>query len=149
MGISKALAMDENIEKELETSTYFISSDEDFISLETAILCKQKGINIPNTMEGYYPNGDEFVFIWSMKDGTTRDWKENFPRYKLHILQKYLREQHKMHIELEFYSDDKWSYWLVSDIFEEEEDDGIVYNTYEEALEKGLQESLKYIQDEL
>jgi hypothetical protein len=74
---------------------------------------------------------------------------------QLHILQKWLRKKHKLHIEIiGFVSEDletiSYSFWIrnlrkYSDVIVNNEN----FNNYEEALEKGLQAGLKLIKDEL
>lgn len=68
------------------------------------------------------------------------------------LLQKWLREEHNIHIQLHY--DCKYKYWefrnfILSKYIDKEHNkvyfECIGYNTYEEALEAGLQEALKLI----
>jgi uncharacterized protein (DUF2126 family) len=111
---------------------------EDLITLETRILAKKKGF-------------------------------EGFPYYTQSVLQKWLREKHDIHTVVH-YQQDKWCYsleqlpptedktfakkstcqdrdiWLNS-ILITPEWWMVSYNTYEEALERGLKEALNLVKD--
>ena len=96
------------------------------INFETAKLAKEKGCNLENCTCGGYP------------DCICYD-----KRISQSLLAKWLREEHNIHliayknINIDGYD---WCYITT---------DGITninsYKTYEEALEAGLQEALKYI----
>lgn len=104
---------------------------EQLISFETAKLAKEKN----------YP----FYFT---AIGDTKEVPLNIPTQSL--LQKWLREKHDIHININtYYFEDLQKYgYEVEDIIHPE--GWIVLNnpkkTYEEALEKGLQEALKLIE---
>lgn len=133
---------------------------EQLISFETAKLAKEKGFNIP-TLYGYnikeevlqhidyasYSPGEPEILITDF----IKSWEYQAPTQSL--LQKWLREEHEIHIEIYRMSnhfkcrivgkDDRFG---DDDIYRMREyHRGLQGNTYEEALEKGLQEALKLI----
>ena len=103
---------------------------EQLISFETAKLAKEKGFNIK-----IYKN--------------TIDYELNPPTQSL--LQKWLREVHKIHIEIEIAADEELvniiPFIYQISIYKQKEGyfPRDFYNTYEEALEEGLLEALKLI----
>jgi hypothetical protein len=122
---------------------------EDKVSLETAKLSREKGFDwevrstwIEFEMAGkietrYYPEGN----VPYMVDGCSY-----IKRPTLSILQKWLRDVHQLSCEVESYSDGTWLCWVVNDKFEDDIPLENEYcDTYEEALEFGLQEALKLI----
>lgn len=58
---------------------------------------------------------------------------------ELCLLQKWLREVHKIHIHINCYGDNVWSFHIPNIGGDSP------FHTYEEALEIGLQEALKLI----
>jgi len=112
---------------------------EELISFETAKLAKEKGFDAPSHY--YYSKSKTFI--------------HHSPYNQLHLLdlaaptqsllQKWLREVHKLHITLTSISQESWQYHITK----VGESLGIRYeqdfNTYEEALEVGLLEGLKLI----
>jgi hypothetical protein len=119
---------------------------EQLISFETAVLAKEKGFDW-NTSIKFQPK----LSFSSWKDFK---WSMSAPRIlrpTQSLLQKWLREKHDIHVEVnaEGLMSFKVSTFIMGDKSKE-----IVYpnyynpetlNTYEEALEKGLQEALKLI----
>ena len=75
---------------------------------------------------------------------------EKFDKLTQSLLQKWLREEHNIHIGVELI-EDGWIVQIFNIEFQKTEADVEFdeyysgYKTYEEALEKGLQESLKLI----
>lgn len=65
------------------------------------------------------------------------------------LLQKWLRDTHDIHIEITHWEDNKWSAILVHDKYPVEEDEYEAFGeeTYEDALEIGLYEALKLLDD--
>lgn len=130
---------------------------EQLISIETAKLAKEKGFN-EYCYNCYYNNG----YLNTAEDN---DFKlfSNGNVYTVaptqSLLQKWLREVHNIHIKVDDFLDNDnktdWDYEVVfigTDINEKGEyiaeipyDCDRSYITYEEALEKGLQEALKLI----
>jgi hypothetical protein len=92
---------------------------EEFVTLETAKLLKEKGM---------------FTDI-------------EFPTQS--VAQKWLRETKNLHIEISYMYENYWTYDILTiprhDLIGLSDRPIIRYNTYEEALESGLQEALKLI----
>lgn len=92
---------------------------EEFVTLETAKLLKEKGM---------------FTDI-------------EFPTQ--FVAQKWLRETKNLHIEISYMYENYWTYDILTiprhDLIGLEDRASVRYNTYEEALEAGLQEALKLI----
>ena len=153
--------------------------EEQLISFETAKLAKKKGFNI-RCRNWFGGNGSE-------QDSTSYDtvfyWHKNYPynfespeshgysRPTQSLLQKWLREKHNIHIEINgmnrqlpfnhcYYiilrginfelildneSDGNW-YPILSNRHNNDESTGyMVFDTFEEALEIGLQEALELV----
>lgn len=122
----------------------FLDSMNEYISLETAKLAKEKGYNQNpylahnNKCMAYYP---EFT------DGSGKIHL-NSPLYNLEhviaiaptqsVLQKWLRDTQGIHIEITKLGN-MWDYNVISEIH------SLMYNSYEDALEAGLYEALKLI----
>ena len=92
---------------------------EELVTLETAKLLKEKGM---------------FTDI-------------EFPPKS--VAQKWLRETKNLHIEISYMYENYWTYDILTiprhDLIGLSDRPIIRYNTYEEALESGLQEALKLI----
>ncbi len=117
------------------------------ISKETAILCKEKGFDIPVydhfDLEGDIQKAekrlnwnDRFLFVAEIMSCPTQS-----------LVQRWLRETKKVIVIVRYiyeYDDTPYSYFIYnegnSDYVNNWTDD---YKTYEEALEAGLQEALK------
>lgn len=141
------------------------------ISYSTAKLAHDKGFKIrcPNMFD----RNKEIQTTPSIKQilsegGTYKDIKTPIQIFAptQSLLQKWLREIHNIHINIQHDYDTKvpgedWNEGYIAyveDIIEGHlldmypspgEDDFLYYNTYEEALEKGLYEALKLIKNEL
>ena len=130
--------------------------NEQLISFETAKLAKEKGFNI--TCKYFYKekyiNAIEYEVV---HDGHLEaNWNENFKYSPAEcsaptqsLLQKWLRENYKIIVSINVMSDLNY-YSLLIDINENKLDlknqsKNRWFNTYEEALEDGLQEALKLI----
>lgn len=125
---------------------------EQLISFKTAKLAKKKGYAISNQL--VY---DENLEILLPKDPAYPGWHDYAicngicaaPTQSL--LQKWLREIHNIHIEIDLDTDDRFyilkPYKYVIDIYQDIEHKFIkeLIDSYEEALEIGLQEALKLI----
>ena len=98
--------------------------EDTLINFETAKLAKEKG----------------FDFIYIIDNELT-----NHSLITQSLLQKWLREVHNIHITVTSISQESWQYHIqkpkdkLGDNYNED------YENYEEALEDGLQESLKLI----
>lgn len=95
---------------------------EELVTLETAKLLKEKGM---------------FTDI-------------EFPTQ--FVAQKWLRETKNLHIEISYMYENYWTYDILTiprhDLIGLSDRPIIRYNTYEEALELGLQEALKQVENE-
>ena len=123
---------------------------EELITYETALLAKKKGFNIStrnfiadlswNDKQIYscdevgYPN-----FTNDM--GSSHGFGDIINVSSQSLLQKWLREKYDIHVETFF--DETYSTTITKN--GKWYNSAIDYNTYEKALEKGLQEALKLI----
>lgn len=149
--------------------TYEISSKlkelnmkEELITFETAKLAKEKGFNLEfknyYSKDGVlYESDNRFNLDWNDKNVSSEEltWDDDFP--ETHIcytaptqahLQKWLREEHKIVVLVDVYpnpySYQEFQYSVRNNILP----NGLttdLYETYEEALEVGLQEGLALI----
>tara|TARA_R110002153_G_scaffold13130_5_gene49083 strand:+ start:1510 stop:1917 length:408 start_codon:yes stop_codon:yes gene_type:complete len=129
------------------------------IEFETAKLAKEKGFDIP-TIKAYKDYGKcsiKSVPVFPMEmlnynNINTNYWNISAPTQSL--LQRWLREKHNIHIPVNWVykksydTDVDWYYnvkgiGLISNNLIDL--DETKFNTYEDALEKGLQEALKLI----
>ena len=116
-----------------------MTMEEKLISLETAKLAKEKG----------YYNLTKNIFLYDINlclQNTTECYVVHFMDKKNHILaptqsllQRWLREVHKIHIIISSPQEGIWKYHIpnIGGL-----DD---FSTYEEALEEGLLKALKMI----
>lgn len=115
---------------------------EQLIKFETAKLAKEKGFKAGSYT--YYDNGA--VLVNSITRINNKMGLVSAPTQSL--LQKWLREQYAIHIELIPDEKDPKNLWhtIVYPLYcmKEPSNEG-VFETYEEALEKGLIEALKLI----
>ncbi len=125
------------------------------ISFETAKLAKEKGFNIPCTdyfLEGHYVSNQKYVPLGLYV--TVNQLRINRNKYTNNIysaptqslLQKWLREEHSIDIIIEPNANEiqKYYCWRIRKNMEPAKW-GNVTNTFEEALEAGLQQTLKLI----
>ena len=154
--------------------------EEELISLETAMLAKEKGFDIP-TQKAYingsvfvnfeesfgerefYFDADDFYNNWNRKGwffdkkgsgcfGCSLDnikWFEAYAAPTQGLLQKWIREEHKLIISINIMSDLSYYSLLINidedklNLSNQSKNRGFI--TYEEALEDGLFEALKLI----
>ena len=139
-----------------------IPLEEKLISFETAILAKEKGFK--NACDGFvnkdneyifmpdllYPNNSEFSHN-SEEDPEVVEWKELMKTLVLaptqSLLQKWLREAHEISIKIDdYYTNSRVRFdYNVCELGSQEDNPVGIFETYEEALEIGLQEALKQI----
>ena len=137
---------------------------EKLISFETAILAKEKGfknacdrfVNKDNEYifmpDLLYPNNSEFSHN-SEEDPEVVEWKELMKTLVLaptqSLLQKWLREVHKISIKIDdYYTNSRVRFdYNVCELGSQEDNPVGIFETYEEALETGLQEALKLIKN--
>jgi histidinol-phosphate/aromatic aminotransferase/cobyric acid decarboxylase-like protein len=117
---------------------------EKLITFETAILAKEKGFNW--LCNGFYGT-NEFLEIWATPINNKKLHSMGSSAPVQSILQKWLREEHKINICIPSYSDGTFSFDIYWDKFKDYEltDDYDFFDTYEQALEVAIYESLKLI----
>lgn len=132
---------------------------EKLISFETAILAKEKGfknacdrfVNKDNEYifmpDLLYPNNSEFSHN-SEEDPEVVEWKELMKTLVLaptqSLLQKWLREVHKISIKIDdYYTNSRVRFdYNVCELGSQEDNPVGIFETYEEALENGLYQAL-------
>ena len=128
---------------------------EDLISFETAKLAKEKKFNIP--CENFYIEyiDDDVADLFNYEEQRGSGYAElyrNNQEFKYSastqsLLQKWLREVHNIYVYI--IPDRCWSYGLVYDVTVNEHKDKKCemssFESYEKALQEGLQEALKLI----
>ena len=122
--------------------------NEDYVSLEVAKLLKEKGFKwkcdnqvvekIPGTEREEWDE-DECAYV-------TKTNCNIYPKPTLYMAKKWLREVQKIHIVIDFKLKDSW-YYRMYDLHENEliEHSEEYFNTYEEALQAGILDTLKSI----
>ena len=130
--------------------------EDTLISFDTALLAKEKGFNNINC-KAVYENTKEYDFdedTWTLYNKSINEKKQSKNKILCptqSLLQKWLREVHNIHIEIYSHNND-WYFILQSThypkSFEFKSQCEKDYQTYEEALEEALQESLKLINNE-
>lgn len=120
--------------------------EEQLIKFQTAKLAKEKGFDIL-CGERYMPNG-------TIQTSTYKNHNNTEKRYSVptqSLLQKWFREKHNIHIIVisnsknQYFVDCRFSNQRVDNDYDLVLLTGLVYETYEEALEVGLIEALKLI----
>lgn len=129
---------------------------EDYVSLEVAKLLKEKNYNIPCT-SFYDSKNNKHEFKAILENWNHRIWGDKVIECFTSIptlfeVAKWLREKHNKHITV---GNSASGYWwelskadngtLICDYNYKGSNDGGKYNTYEEALNEGIKEALKYI----
>lgn len=139
----------------------------DYVEFDTAELSKEKGFNI-NTKECYAethrhtwddPRSGEVIFDYIAPRLLTTSHCRG-ERWITIVCQaptqaelaKWLRKVHKIHIEIFLSEDSPYAgfYYRVMEIgkYFTTSHDGILFDEYEDAMEKGLIEALKTLKDE-
>ena len=116
---------------------------EQLISFETAKLAKEKGFGL-NSYTGFVFDEDKTELNLAFYD-----MENKYARPTQSLLQKWLRDKHYILVESTHYT----AKYFTFKIYERNSIINIIklgsvdnlYDTYEEALEKGLQEALKLI----
>ena len=129
---------------------------EQLISLETAKLAKEKGFNIEvKTYFDIKKFGDKpCEFYGRLNANDYNSWDDKLKKNinagyisapTQSLLQKWLREVYNIHIAVlpKILPSNEIKYYCFKGKIKKDFKD--LYNTYEEALEKGLQEALKLI----
>lgn len=122
--------------------------EDQIVSFETAKLAKKKGFNYAECFYWYRTYSD-YCFddnIRSLEIGKHSIQTKNYylaPTQSL--LQKWLREKHSIHVNCMYLNRKNINGFFYGIIEFPEAENNIIYQSYEEALEKGLEESLKLI----
>jgi hypothetical protein len=127
---------------------------EELIKFETAELAKQKGFN-EQTIDWFEKRGDNWVEeyppSYDFGYSTFNDNEKTIARPTQSMLQKWLREDCKIHLTIHHYKNGLYSANLTDDC-----DDtigielfGEAFKTYELALEAGLKEGVKKIKEKV
>lgn len=115
---------------------------EQYITLETAKLAKQRGFAIPVSTRYWMGEGDPH-FQYDCAEFDWNDYDDSSTIYYSapvkSLLAKWLREEHDLVIVVRK-SNDKW-HWYIQNALQE----GYGLETYEDAMENALQEALKLI----
>lgn len=134
---------------------------EQLVTFETAKLAENKGFDI-------IKSDDKFYDFSGNLDYTFQGYQESLEKYERtsaptqSLLQKWLRDEHQIHIEVELYDNSRTYHWEYRVITSKDRDWNDVdcfdsakrhynreeFGTFEKALEQGLQESLKLIGNE-
>ena len=116
-----------------------ITMTEEFVTLETAKLLKEKGFR-EDCMAFYTKDG---LFNCNSYINTN---VLNLPAPTQSLAQKWLRETKNLHIEMSYMYGDYWIYDILTipnhDLVGLADRPIVHYNTYEEALEDGIKEAL-------
>ena len=116
--------------------------EDTLVGFEVAKLAKELEFNIL-TQYGFSPDGEELSSAWKYMSNDNR----SIPRPTQSLLQKWIREVHKIDVFVVacFVGDPphKYSYYITDIKSNDTDADGSETDTYEEALEVGLQEALK------
>lgn len=124
----------------------YIIMIEELVTLETAKLLKEKGFN--EFCEFAYADEDLHIMTLHSTNSFFNEIGCGYTAPTKYIAQKWLRENHSIHIAVDFNQYGRWYYRLYDikdyDFISETEVDKI-YKSYEEALEAGIQEALKLI----
>ncbi len=120
---------------------------EQLIGFETAKLAKKKGFNLNCGMR-YNEKGVLTATKLGM-NGYPNNFTDSYAASTQSLLQKWLREEHSLHISLYIQENTYLHRWRVKVFYLDKLEDPNVhfwdFDTYEEALEKGLQGALNLI----
>ena len=133
--------------------------EDEIISFETAKLAKEKRCYIEECRRLYHkdfpvPKGDDSSkYLHYVINLAYWDWDEYAHSERIiactqTTLAKYLREKHKLSVEVHYFNKGVFNYY-ISDMRHNDLSNDVLcrkgYDTYEEALEEGLKEALKLI----
>ena len=129
-----------------------IPLEEKLISFETAILAKEKGFEL-NSICYYqlYSEGQLRYKLFTEEDENggyvNEDSLNRIAVVTQTLLQKWLREVHEISIKIDdYYTNSRVRFdYNVCELGSQEDNPVGIFETYEEALEIGLQEALKQI----
>ena len=122
--------------------------NKDYVSLEVAKLLKEKGFD-------WFCNNNQYLVIERVLDSLNPLELKFYPRPRLFIAQEWLRKEKGIYVLVEPVVGGKWTVSFCDLNVSAEESDWIarelhkdgypIYNTFEEALQAGILESLKQI----
>ena len=119
--------------------------EDEYITVKTAMLAKQKGFNEPCRMF-YHSDTIEGKTVSSEIKESTDYTKNDIPVPTQSLLARWLREKHNIHVGVGFCV--SWRYIIIpitdkitADWSTSKKD----YSTYEDAMEEGLKDTLKHI----
>ncbi len=112
---------------------------EQLIEFKTAKLAKEKGFNIEGHQ--YYYDSPKSI-LWHSIKMEMHNESDNISVEAQSLLQKWLREEHRLIVEIDFLGTQAWDVGIANYKIPYLRD---YFKTYEEALEKGLIEALKLI----
>lgn len=120
--------------------------EEQFVSFNTAKMLKEAGFDVPCT--SHYTEGD-LILIENYPYNFNQD-EIGYSRPTQALAARWLREVHKLHVfakRIFEYALDKfsWGYYIQSSNYEYCKNFEIGFDSYEQALEAGLQEAIKLI----
>lgn len=119
---------------------------EELVTLETAKLLKEKGFN--EYCKDIIKEDNNRIMQSVFRTNKNLP-KLCYSRPTQSVAQKWLRETKNLHIEISYMYENYWTYDILTiprhDLIGLEDRASVRYNTYEEALEAGLQEALKLI----
>lgn len=128
--------------------------EDQWVSFETAKLAKEKGFNLYCNYSYWKGELQYGVPGYPLDDGSYSNYQHylEVPSYLAPTqssLQKWLREEHNLHIEVLLSGDNPYRQYYYSVMrvgqYFSLSHDGIYRDTYEEALEIGLQKALELI----
>lgn len=124
--------------------------EEQYVTFETAKMAKEKGFN--ESCKCFYEKVLDKVIKWECNGGIISTLRDEFLCPTQSLLARWLREKYNLYIEIDYidYIDTcgvKGFAVYLNDIQNNRylNFDVIPYDTYEEAMEDGLQEALKNI----
>lgn len=115
--------------------------EEEYISFETAKLAKEKGFDIP-TRYGFSERGT------LVRVDTSDNWNQDkgfYSRPTQSLLARWLRGKYSKNVYVVMSITEKYIFWVqdIHSLVKVKTTD--LYDTYEEAMEDGLQEALKLL----
>ena len=118
--------------------------EDHLITIKTAKIAKSKGFDIKSI---YYYDDKNILNIWRISTRNSNKFEKFYNAPTQSLLQKWLREIHKIQIDIipndTDYSLDVWK--RTENCGEEDRNYKGYYKTYEEALEIGLVKALELI----
>lgn len=124
---------------------------EEICTYEVAKLAKEKGFReMASCYQGYRKDGTLFYFS-NMPDGKERVMQTDCLAPTQSLLQRWLREEKKIVVEVDYYSVEQKYYWRAYDASKCDVFASFIppaksmsrYDTWEQALESGLKYALK------